>query len=188
MVDAIRELDIGILVASAGFGTSGSFLASLLEVEREMLQVNCGAVMELMHIFGKRFQKRTHHRSAIVLMSSIVAFQGVAGAAQYAATKAYIQSLGEGLRAEFANCNIDLLTIAPGPVASEFGTRAGMTMARAASAKSVAAETIAALGISAFVRPGFLSKVMGYSLATLPRPIRVSIMSQIMSGMTNSGS
>ena len=40
---ATRDLDVGLLVAAAGFGTSGPFLDASLEQELEMLGVNCRA-------------------------------------------------------------------------------------------------------------------------------------------------
>jgi short-subunit dehydrogenase len=59
-----------------------------------MIDVNCLAVAALAHHFGNRFAKAG--RGGLVLMSSLLAFQGVPGAANYAATKAYVQSLAEG--------------------------------------------------------------------------------------------
>ena len=42
-------------------------------------------------------------------MSSLFAFQGVPRAANYAATKAYVQSLAEGLRIELAPHGVDVV-------------------------------------------------------------------------------
>jgi uncharacterized protein len=39
------RLDVGLLVAAAGFGTSGPFLGSPLDDESQMLEVNCRAVL-----------------------------------------------------------------------------------------------------------------------------------------------
>jgi uncharacterized protein len=44
------------------------------------------------------------------------------------ATKAYVQSLAERLHHELAPQGVDVLSVAPGPVQSGFGARAGMTM------------------------------------------------------------
>ena len=44
--------------------------------------------------------KAETRKGAIVLLSSMVAFQGVPNAANYAASKAYVQSLGNGLARE----------------------------------------------------------------------------------------
>jgi short-subunit dehydrogenase len=182
IIDKTSSLDIGLLVAAAGFGTSGPFIENSLESELNMLDVNCRAVLALTHSFAQRFASRG--RGGIVLMSSLVAFQGVRGAANYAATKAYIQTLAEGLRAELRPSGVDIIACAPGPVRSGFGARAGMTMTLAASPSSVAAETLRGLGRKTTVRPGFLSKALELWLWPLPRRSRTRIMSAIMKSMT----
>lgn len=176
-------VDVGLLVAAAGFGTSGSFLDADAEQEREMLAVNCGAVLRLSLDFGRRLAARG--RGGIVLLSSIVAFQGVPRAAHYAATKAYVQTLAEGLRGELAPRGVDVLASAPGPVKSGFEARARMRMGATVSPAAVAEETLAALGgRRATVAPGWLSKLLSYSLRPLPRFARVRIMTGVMRGLT----
>ena len=176
------DLDVGLLVAAAGFGTSGPFVDSDLENELGMIDVNCRAVAALTHHFGARLRDRG--RGAIILMSSVVAFQGVPRSANYAATKAYVQSLAEGLRAELAPAGVDVLASAPGPVHSGFAGRAGMTMGRAQSPRAVAEGTLRALGHHVTTRPGWLAKALGWSLALLPRWARVRVMTVVMDGMT----
>lgn len=105
--DACKDLDVGLLVAAAGFGTSGSFLDADLPVELEMLTVNCGALLGECLFFGRRFAKRG--RGGIVLMASLVGFQGVPFSASYAATKAYVQNLAEALYVELRPLGIDVL-------------------------------------------------------------------------------
>ncbi|MEM8994648.1 MAG: SDR family oxidoreductase [Acidobacteriota bacterium] len=179
---AAEDLDVGLLAAAAGFGTSGPFLDQSLGDELAMLDVNCGAVVSLAHHFGRRFVERG--RGGLVLMSSIVAFQGVPRAAHYAATKAWVQSFAEGLRAELGPAGVDVLASAPGPVASGFAARANMKMDGAMDPRRVGAATLDALGRRGTVRPGWLSKVLGYSLQTLPRSGRRLIMARVMDGMT----
>jgi short-subunit dehydrogenase len=116
-------------------------------------------------------------------MSSIVGFQGTPNSANYAATKAYVQSLGEALHIELAPCGVDVLVSAPGPTNSGFAERAGQQMGVALEASVVAEKTLEALGQKATVLPGFLSKLLVYSLALLPRQLRVRIMGQVMAGM-----
>jgi short-subunit dehydrogenase len=178
---ATRTLDVGLLVAAAGFGTSGPFVESTLADEAEMLRVNCQAAMELTHRFGQRFAARG--RGGIVLLSSIVAFQGTPYAAHYAATKAYVQALAEALRVELAPRGVDVLACAPGPTHTGFAARAGMRMGRALAPADVARETLEALGRRSTVLPAILSKVLSWSLAPLPRAARVGIMGRVMHGM-----
>lgn len=176
-----QTIDIGLLVAAAGFGTSGSFANSSLEEEINMLNVNCLALMTLTQQFGKRLIKRG--RGGLVLMSSIVAFQGNPNAAHYAATKAYVQALAEALYVEMAPLGVDVLAAAPGPTNSGFADRARMTMGAALNPADVARPILDALGRRPTVLPGFLSKLITYSLVPLPRRLRVRIMGMVMDGM-----
>jgi short-subunit dehydrogenase len=66
----------------------------------EMLNVNCRALLGLTWHFSQRFAQQ--RRGGIVLMSSIVGFQGMPFAAHYAATKAYMQTLAEARSVELA--------------------------------------------------------------------------------------
>jgi uncharacterized protein len=182
VVEGTSELDVGLLVAAAGFGTSGRFIDAPLEEELGMIDVNCRAVAALAHHFGNRFAKAG--RGGVVLMSSLLAFQGVPGAANYAATKAYIQSLAEALRMELSPFGVDIVSSAPGPVRSGFAKRADMKMSMAGTPASVAQGTLDALGRAGTVRPGFLSKFLGLALAFLPRWGRVRTMGFVMAGMT----
>jgi short-subunit dehydrogenase len=181
VLDATRALDIGLLVAAAGYGTSGRFLTLPLSHELEMIDVNCRAVTALTHAFADRIAQRG--RGGIVLLSSLLAFQGVARAATYAATKAFVQSLAEGLRLELAPDGVDVVAAAPGPTHSGFAVRARMRMARATSPDVVARGTLAALGCRGTVRPGWLSKLLEWRLKPNPRAVRVRILSRIMDGM-----
>ena len=182
VVRETADLDVGLLAASAGFGTSGPLLDAALDEELAMLDVNCRAVLALTHAFGNRFAARG--RGGIVLMSSIVGFQGVPLTANYAATKAYVQTLAEGLRLELAQQGVDVLASAPGPVASGFARRADLRMGQALTPTHVGQATLDALGRRTTVRPGWLSKLLGYSLATLPRAGRTRVLSAVMRGMT----
>ena len=177
-----NRLETGLLVAAAGFGTSGPFIDASLEQELSMIDVNCRAVVELSHAFGARFARQK--RGGLVLMSSLVAFQGVPRAANYAATKAFIQTFAEGVRAELKPFGVDVIASAPGPVHSGFASRASMTMSKAASSRTVAEQTLKALGNVGTVRPGFLSKLLEFSLMFLPRFGRVRMMGVVMAGMT----
>ncbi|HEX6200461.1 MAG TPA: SDR family NAD(P)-dependent oxidoreductase, partial [Thermoanaerobaculia bacterium] len=56
--EGTADLDVGLLVAAAGFGTAGPFLRSDLARELDLLAVNCRAVVALAHHFGRRFAAR----------------------------------------------------------------------------------------------------------------------------------
>ncbi len=176
------DLDIGLLVAAAGFGTSGALLDAELGPELQMADLNCRSVTAQAWHFGARFARRG--RGGVVFMSSLLAFHGVPRAAHYAATKAYVQSLAEGLRVEWAPLGVDVIASAPGPIRSGFAARANLQMAQALPAEVVARGTLQALGRRTTVRPGWLSKLLGWSLALLPRWAQVRAITPVMQGMT----
>jgi short-subunit dehydrogenase len=180
----LRETEgeaIGLLVAAAGFGSSGAFADLSVETELNMVDVNCRAVVALASAFANRFKARGG--GGFVLMSSLLAFQGVSYSATYAATKAFVQSFAEGLRGELAPLGIDVLAVAPGPVATGFGARAGMNMSLAARPASVANAALGALGRQTTSVPGWFSQLLDWSLLPLPRWGKTAILTRIMRNM-----
>ena len=180
LVAGLAGQDIGVAVLSAGFGTSGDFVRADLAAERDMLAVNCGAVLDLAHALAPRMVARG--AGQLVLLGSLVGFQGNGGSAHYAATKAWVQTLAEGLAVELAPAGVRVLSVAPGPVRTGFGKRAGMKLDLAAAPEVVGASLVRALGRSGTLRPGALAKGLGWSLGLLPRALRVRMMSALMAG------
>jgi short-subunit dehydrogenase len=181
LLDAVDGLDIGLAVLAAGFGTNGPLADSTRVDELEMIAVNVTAVAELAQAFAHRLVERG--RGGVVLFGSILGWQGVPGQANYAATKAYVQSLAEGLHGELKPHGVDVLSVAPGPVHTGFAARAGMTMSSATTPDVVAAATWSALGRRGTVVPGAQAKAMTAALKTLPRPLRSIILQRVMASM-----
>lgn len=182
VLDATQSLAVGLLVASAGYGTSGPFLRADIGEEQRMLRVNCEALLMLTYAYSQRFAAQK--RGGIILMSSLVGFQGVPFAANYAATKAYVQSLAEGIGVELRSYGVDVLAAAPGPVNSGFGQRANMNMGQALTPAQVGVPILQALGRQSTVLPGLLTKILTYSLRLVPRWGKVRIMKLVMEGFT----
>ena len=179
---ATADLDVGLLIAAAGYGTSGPLISLPVGPELEMIDVNCRALVELSALYGRRFAARS--AGGIVLFSSLLAFQGAAGAATYSATKAFVQTFAEGLRRELAPAGVAVLSAAPGPVRTEFGERADMRMSFADEPSVVARDTLKALGRRTTVRPGVVSKALAGAMAFVPRWGRTIIMGRVMADMT----
>ena len=182
VIEASNGKKIGLFIASAGFGTSGEFIQNSIHAESNMLQVNCDALLHLTHYFAQKFAAQ--QRGGIILLSSMVAFQGVPYSANYAATKAYVQSLAEGLYHELKPKGVDVLAAAPGPVKTAFEERANMNMDMSLSPAQVTAPILQALGRKMTVLPGGLTKLLVYALRTVPRWGKISIMKMVMGGMT----
>ena len=182
IMGATADLDVGLFVGAAGFGGSGDLVDANLEHELSMIDVNCRALLRMTYGYAQRLADRG--RGGIILLSSVVAFQGVPRAANYAATKAYVQSLAEGLGHELGPRGVHVLASAPGPVESGFGARADMKLDGGLSPAIVARDTLDALGRSRIARPGLRTKFLLGSLTLLPRWLRVRIVGLVMYGMT----
>lgn len=183
IIQATQDLNVGLLVVSAGYGTSGKFVDGSLHSEINMLKVNCEALLSLTHYYSQQFVQQK--RGGIILMSSMVAFQGTPYAANYAATKAYVQTLAEGLAVELKPHGVAVLAAAPGPVESVFSQRANMKMSMSLTPSQVGVPILKALGRKTTVFPGLLTKLLVYSLRTVPRWAKVKIMGKVMGAMTN---
>ena len=171
---------IGLLVAAAGFGSTGAFLDLDPGTEASMVDLNCRAVVELTHGLGRRMAAQG--QGGIVLFSSVLGFSGAPFSATYAATKGFIQSFAEGLAVELRPAGLSVLSVAPGPVGTGFAARAKMQVSRADTPETVARASLAALARGGTLRPGFMGKLLGWSLAMMPRWGRVRVLGQIMKG------
>lgn len=183
LIEKTELLNLDVVILNAGYGTSGKFIDADIEQEVNMLNLNCKALLILSHHYANKMRGQSK-KGAIVLLSSMVAFQGVPNAANYAATKAYVQSLGEALHLEFASEGVDVLCAAPGPVETGFSSRANMKMGSTLKAKDVAMSIIKAIGKKSTVLPGFLTKFLVYNLRMTPRWGKIRIMGKVMEGFT----
>lgn len=182
IIQTAQGLNVGLVIVSAGFGTSGNFIDSSLHSEINMLKVNCEASLSLTHYYSQQFVQKK--RGGIILMSSMVAFQGTPYSANYAATKAYVQTLAEAIAVELKPNGVDVLAAAPGPVESGFSQRANMKMSMSMRPEQAGVPILKALGRKTTVLPGLLTKLLVYSLRTVPRWGKVKIMEKVMGGMT----
>ena len=181
LISLTEDAPVGLVVAAAGVGSIGPFLDQNVASEINMVDLNCRSVVELSYGFGRRMA--AEGRGGIVLFGSLVGFNGAPLSATYAATKGFVQSFAEGIAAEMRPHGVNVLSVAPGPVGTGFAARAGMQMGQAATPEMIARSALAALGRRTTVRPGFLAKFLGWSLAILPRWGRVRVMGIIMKGM-----
>ena len=182
LYEKTSKLDIGLIVASAGFGTSINLIDADIKVEKQLIDLNCRCLMEMSHLYGKKFAAQK--KGGMILISSLLGFHGAFGTANYAASKAYVQALGEGLYFELKKHNVDVLTVAPAPINTGFAEAAGMKFMLALKPENVAKESLASLGRKITLLPGFLTKFLYLSLFLLVfRNLKVMVMGLVMKTM-----
>jgi short-subunit dehydrogenase len=113
-----RSIKIDLLVNNAGFGLFENFLDTPLERQMEQVDVNVRAVVQLTHAFTPGMVAA--RRGGVINIASSAAFQPLAGADVYAASKAFVLFFSEGLSLELAESNVHVLAACPGPVATQF--------------------------------------------------------------------
>jgi short-subunit dehydrogenase len=119
----IATHEIEVLINNAGFGLNQSFLASSIEDEERVLDVLVRAPMRLMHAVLPQMRRRDS--GTIINVSSTAAF--IAGG-HYSAAKSYLTVMSESLHTQLLPSQINICSLNPGFVRTEFHQRAGMKM------------------------------------------------------------
>jgi uncharacterized protein len=112
LVEACSDLEIGLVVNNAGTGNPGILSSCDIQKEIDVVRLNCLTPLEITYHFVQGMQKRG--RGGIILVSSLMGFQGVPYMANYSATKGYLLNLGEALYHECKANGVDVLVLAPG--------------------------------------------------------------------------
>ena len=112
------KLEVDLLINNAGLGDSGPFADSDPDRNKEMTALNVATLTLITrHLLPPMIAK---HRGAIINVSSSAGFLPIPLSAVYAATKAYVTSFSEALRAELYGTGVSVCTLCPGPVVTEF--------------------------------------------------------------------
>jgi short-subunit dehydrogenase len=162
-----NDISVDLLINNAGLGDMGTFATSDPERIQQMLDVNISALTQLTRLMLPEMIARKH--GGILNVSSSAGFVPISGFAVYAATKAYVNSFSEALRAEVVGKGISVSSLCPGPVHTEFSEVAqrpgGPPQLVAPDFVYVSASDVAAAGLAAIendrplVIPGGVMKV-----------------------------
>lgn len=110
--DRILELtgdrEVGLLVYNAGASNrTDNFVDSDLQFARDLLAVNVGTMMALVHAYGG--QMKVRGRGGIILLSSFAYLVGNPGLAAYSGSKAFSTMFAEALWHELKSADVHVL-------------------------------------------------------------------------------
>ena len=142
---ALKPVDL--LVNNAGFGLGMSFPDNDLDAELYGLDVMVRAVMVLSHHAARSM--RVRHRGAIINTASVASRTG---AGTYSAHKAWVVAFTEGLSEELRGSGVTATAVMPGPVRTEFFTKAGVDMEEMPGAFLATPEEVVTAGLDAVRR------------------------------------
>src|SRR6266700_7371538 len=174
-----REMiDVDLLVNNAGLGDSGPFATSDPIRNEQMTLVNMVALTSLTRKLLTRMLAK--QRGGILNVSSSAGFLPIPDFAVYAATKAYVTSLSEALRAELRGTGVSVCALCPGPVHTQFQEVAKRPGAQPDTGpefvfvpvERVVREALTALEANRpLVIPGFPMKLGMFLVRIIPMPI-----------------
>lgn len=172
----VREgVSVDVLVNNAGFGAAGPFLATDLQSEMEMMQVNMVSLVHLTKLFLPEMV--TRKRGRILNVASTASFQPGPLMAVYYATKAFVLSFSEALAEELRQTGVTVTALCPGPTRTEFQRRAGLEKSRLVSGFLAIqdAAAVASVGYRSMLRgrrivvPGVMNWLLAESVRFTPR-------------------
>jgi short-subunit dehydrogenase len=137
-----------------------------------MIAVNVRALTDLSLRFADQLIR---NRGGLLNVASIAGFLPGPGMAVYYASKAYVLSFTEALRGELGPKGVRVTALCPGPVPSEFQTRAGFEPGFDSAVLNVSAPDVAEAayrGLMANKRavlPGLGIKMVPFMLRLVPR-------------------
>ena len=166
--------DVDLLINNAGFGLIGRFAELDAKREREMIDLNVGALTDLCRAVAPRMIARKS--GGILNVASTAAFQPGPKMAVYFATKAFVLSLSEALHEELKPHGIKVSCLCPGPTRTEFGEVAGFGGNSLFDRVAMRADDVVRQGLNgldrnrAVVVTGWLNKLGAASTRFAPRP------------------
>src|SRR5438445_5381090 len=175
-----EKIDVDLLINNAGLGDLGPFGTSDPARNERMMLVNMVALTSLTrHLLPQMIAKK---RGAILNVSSSAGFLPIPGFAVYAATKAYVTSFSEALRAELWRTGVSVCAVCHGPVRTEFqeaASRPGRNVKPGpgpdflqVSVAQVVRQALAALEADRpLVIPGFAMKLAMLLTRLMPMPV-----------------
>jgi short-subunit dehydrogenase len=161
LFEQLDALDVRVdhVVNNAGMGGAGRFEQQRVQAHREMVALNCTAVMRITHRFLPEFLERG--AGGFLQVASVSAFQPVPYMAVYAASKAFVLHMSLGIAEEIAGTGVRMTALCPGSVPTEFQARAGYSLEGWTKKHNMTADRVVAEGLRAYARgdwkciPGF---------------------------------
>ena len=181
-----RGIAIDILINNAGHGLQGPFVDSQLDAALAMVQLDVASMTAVTHVFAQ--DMRTRGRGKILLVASLLAFQGVENFAVYAAAKAYVLRLAEALHRELKRDGVTVTALCPGMSDTGFAAAAQQKITPALKRLMMQPAAVVRAGIRALqagrisVVPGWANKAAVILMWATPRWLHQAFFSRAMNG------
>lgn len=185
IADQLKKQKCRFLVYNAAYGPVKPFLTNSNAELHRYMAVNVETQLHLIHEF---LSQGVIEPTGILMLSSLAAFRGTQYVVPYAATKAFIWNMAEGLYYEFKGTKLDVGVCIAGatntPNFRSTNPRASIFTPKARDPHLVAEEALQKFGKKLFIVPGSGNKIAHFLLnRILPRSIASKIHNYTMQKM-----
>jgi len=163
---------LGIVISNAGFGAKAEFLKHDKPHMEAMIRTNCMATMKL--AYGLLPAMVARRRGAYVFTGSIEGYLPFPYSGPYAASKAFIHSLGGALWEEMRLHNVDVLVLSPGATDTNAPVSQGVppeNLSGMMQPRDVVEQTLQQIGKKVYFTPGLQNRLMMGFLGALPKKL-----------------
>jgi uncharacterized protein len=173
LIDSIGGRDVAALMANAGHGLGGSFLAQDWEEILHVINTNIVGTLHLVQTIARSMVARASGR--ILITGSVAGLHPGSFEAVYGASKAFIDSFALALREELEGTEVTVTCLLPGPTATGFYARADMLDTRVGQMPKADPGRVARLGFEAMCKgeadvvAGWMQKVGAIASKVAPR-------------------
>lgn len=185
--DQTSDLDIGLLISNAGDDAMGALLRVELPKLKQMLHLNTTAHLELVHHFGRLFEKRGN--GGILLVSSTAGLQGTPYLGNYAGSKSYQLNLGMALNYEMRKTGVNVTVLMPGPTKTPgLIDKPAIPLAKL-PAPQMSADAVAKIGLHAlaknkpYVIAGIMNRILSVIGSLLGRTAGRNMWGRLLQGI-----
>jgi uncharacterized protein len=179
-----RGITIDVLINNAGHGWQGPFLEEPLDRAMAMLDLDIASMTAVTRLFAEDMRARGHGH--ILMVASLLAYQGVQNFAVYSAAKAYVLHLTEALHRELKLDGIIVTALCPGMSATGFAAAAQQKITPALKLLMMQPAPVVRAGIRALqagrisVVPGWGNKALVFFARAIPRWLQLAITARVM--------
>lgn len=179
-----RKIEVDVLINNAGYGLQGPFLDAPLDHSLSMIYLDIASLTAMTRLFGE--DMRARRKGHILMVASLLSYQGVQNFAVYSAAKAYVLKLSDALHREFKKDGVVVTALCPGMSDTGFASAAKQKLTPALQAVMMQPQPVVRAGIRALqagrmsVVPGLGNKAMAVLMWATPRWLHQSIMAAVM--------
>jgi short-subunit dehydrogenase len=179
-----RGITIDVLINNAGHGWQGPFLEEPLDRAMAMLDLDVASMTAVTRLFAEDMRARGHGH--ILMVASLLAYQGVQNFAVYSAAKAYVLRLAEALHRELKRDGIIVTALCPGMSDTGFAAAAQQKITPALKLLMMQPAPVVRAGIRALqagrtsVVPGWGNKAFVFFTWATPRWLHQPITARVM--------